>query len=288
MWTKDELQMSPRTPDASGRIHHVTPEIAKWEYTYFDVYQLAPGQAISGSNDGKEICAVVISGAARLSVDGNELGETECRSSPFDRKPWAMYVPLGSTWEIEATQPLELAICGAKAQNRKAAFLIRPGDFPVETRGVGSNVRHVVDLLPANRDLADRLLVVEALTPPGSSSSYPPHKHDVDNLPFESKLEEVYYHRLNPPQGFAFQRIYTDDRSLDVAMAVSDRDVVLVPKGYHPVAAPHGYEVYYLNVMAGPRRVWKTNPDPDHAWLLPRSSSALKHTSIEADDRVVK
>ncbi len=268
MWTKDELQISPEPPDADGRIHHVTPETAKWEYTHFDVHQLEAGQEISGYNEGKEICAVVISGAARFSADGVVLGETEHRSSPFDGRPWAMYAPLGSPWKIIAIRPLEIAVCGAPAQHRKQAFLIRPGDFPVETRGAGNNVRHVVDLLPADRDLADRLLVVEALTPPGNSSSYPPHKHDVDNLPFESKLEEVYYHRINPPQGFAFQRIYTDDRSLDVVMAVNDRDVVLVPMGYHPVAAPHGYELYYLNVMAGPRRVWKTNPDPDHAWLL--------------------
>jgi 5-deoxy-glucuronate isomerase len=268
MWTKDELQICPQPPDAEGRIHHVTPETAKWEYTSFDVYRIGPGQRISGRNDGKEICAVVISGAALLSVDGDVLGKTGSRLSPFDGRPWAFYAPLDSSWEIMATEPLEVAVCGAPARSRKTPYLIRPGDFPIETRGTGSNIRHVIDLLPANQDLADRLLVVEALTPPGNSSSYPPHKHDVDNLPFESKLEEIYYHRINPPQGFAFQRIYTDDRSLDVVMAVNDRDVVLVPKGYHPVAAPHGYELYYLNVMAGPNRIWKTNPDPDHAWLL--------------------
>lgn len=268
MWTKDELQIRPQAPDANGCIHHVTPATAKWKYTSFDVYQLTDGRSISGQCDGHEMCAVVISGAARLSVDGNLLGETDHRPSPFDRRPWAMYVPLGSSWQITATSDLEVALCSAPALNRKAAFFIRPGDFPLETRGTGNNVRHVIDLLPAERDLADRLLVVEALTPAGNSSSYPPHKHDVDNLPLESKLEEVYYHRISPRQGFAFQRVYTGDRSLDISMAVEDRNVVLVPKGYHPVAAPHGYEVYYLNVMAGPKRIWKTSPDPDHAWLL--------------------
>lgn len=269
MWTKEQLQINPQSPDQDGRVHHVTPETANWEYTSFDVHRVDEGHCLSGRNEDREICAVVISGAAKLTVDGQLLGETDIRPSPFDGRPWALYAPLGSTWEILATAPLEVAICGAPAQSRKSALMIRPGDAAVETRGEGNNIRHVVDLLPADRDLADRLLVVEALTPPGNSSSYPPHKHDVDNLPFESKLEEVYYHRINPPQGFAFQRVYTDDRSLDVVMAVNDRDVVLVPKGYHPVATPHGYELYYLNVMAGPRRVWKTKPDPDHAWLLP-------------------
>jgi 5-deoxy-glucuronate isomerase len=106
------------------------------------------------------------------------------------------------------------------------------------------------------------------ITPSGCWSSYPPHKHDQDNLPAESLLEETYYHRLSPPQGFGFQRVYTDDRSLDETMAFSDGDVVLVPRGYHPVGAPYGYELYYLNVMAGPKRIWKFHNDPAHEWML--------------------
>lgn len=273
MWTKDDLHVRPHTPDASGLIHDITPGSAKWEYTSFAVYRMTAGQTLSDRNDGREICVVIISGAARFTVDGVVLGESDSRPSPFDRKPWAMYAPLGSDWRVDAIEQLEIAVCASLAQNRKTAFVIRPGDFALQTRGSGNNVRHVIDLLPADQDLADRLLVVEAITPPGNSSSYPPHKHDVDNLPLESKLEEVYYHRINPASGFAFQRVYTDDRTLDISMAVSDRDVVLVPKGYHPVVAPHGYELYYLNAMAGPVRVWKTNPDPDHAWLLPTDSS---------------
>jgi 5-deoxy-glucuronate isomerase len=110
--------------------------------------------------------------------------------------------------------------------------------------------------------------VVEVITPAGHSSSYPPHKHDDEQPPLETQLEETYYHRLNPPQGFAFQRVYTDDRSLDEAMAVEDHDVVMVPRGYHPVVAPHGYDLYYLNVMAGPHRHWVFRNDPAHEWML--------------------
>jgi 5-deoxy-glucuronate isomerase len=94
------------------------------------------------------------------------------------------------------------------------------------------------------------------------------NKHDRDALPDESYLEETYYHRLKPAQGFAFQRIYTDDRSLDETLTVGDGDVVLVPRGYHPVGAPHGYDLYYLNVMAGPKRVWRFHNDPAHEWLM--------------------
>jgi 5-deoxy-glucuronate isomerase len=135
-------------------------------------------------------------------------------------------------------------------------------------RGQGSNTRYVCDILPHDDPGAEHLLVVEVITPAGHSSSYPPHKHDSETPPTETQLEETYYHRLNPPQGFAFQRVYTDDRSLDEACAVEDHDVVMVPRGYHPVVAPHGYALYYLNVMAGPQRFWVFHNDPAHEWMI--------------------
>jgi 5-deoxy-glucuronate isomerase len=135
-------------------------------------------------------------------------------------------------------------------------------------RGQGSNTRTICDVLPHDDPSAAHLLVVEVRTPAGHSSSYPPHKHDSETPPTETQLEETYYHRLNPAQGFAFQRVYTDDRSLDEAMAVEDHDVVMVPRGYHPVVVPHGYDSYYLNVMAGPKRLWVFRNDPAHEWML--------------------
>jgi len=147
--------------------------------------------------------------------------------------------------------------------------LIEPSTIARSVRGQGANTRYVRDILPQDAP-AENLLVVEVRTPSGHSSSYPPHKHDSDNVPAESSLEETYYHRLDPPQGFAFQRVYTDDRSLDESLAVEDHDVVMVPRGYHPVVVPYGYESYYLNVMAGPKRVWHFRNDPAHEWMLKR------------------
>ena len=143
-----------------------------------------------------------------------------------------------------------------------------PGSVPVIARGRGTNTRYICDILPHDDPTAAHLLVVEVRTPASHSSSYPPHKHDVEAPPAETQLEETYYHRINPPQGFAFQRVYTDDRSLDEACAVEDHDVVMVPRGYHPVVAPHGYDLYYLNVMAGPKRFWVFRNDPAHEWML--------------------
>ncbi len=158
---------------------------------------------------------------------------------------------------MTAETGLELAVCTAPGRRgARPARVIRAEDLSKETRGKGTNTRHV-DQHPAGGPaggLASRRRGDHARR---THLSYPPHKHDRDDLPNESQLEETYYHRLNPPQGFAFQRVYTDDRSLDEAMAVEDGDVMLVPRGYHPCAACHGYDLYYLNVMAGPKRTWK-------------------------------
>ena len=187
----------------------------------------------------------------------------------FDHtRPYALYVPFRTSWQVIAHTETEIAICRAPGiTGEHPPRLILPEHMSLETRGEGTNTRHVCNILPETEP-ADSLLVVEVITPSGNWSSYPPHKHDTDNLPEESYLEETYYHRINPPQGYILHRVYTDERDLDETMAAEDGDVVLVPRGYHPVGVPHGYECYYLNVMAGPKRIWKFNNDPDHEWML--------------------
>ena len=181
--------------------------------------------------------------------------------------PYAVYLPDGRDIGVKAHTQAEIGVASAPGRGTAAARLIEPAQMKRFARGSGLNERFVCDILPQTEP-AEHLLVVEVRTPSGHSSSYPPHKHDTDNLPQESSLEETYYHRLQPAQGFAFQRVYTDDRSLDESLAVEDRDVVMVPRGYHPVVVPYGYESYYLNVMAGPRREWHFRNDPAHEWML--------------------
>jgi 5-deoxy-glucuronate isomerase len=142
-----------------------------------------------------------------------------------------------------------------------------------EVRGHGAMERRIHNILMGSGE-AESLLVTEVLTPAGHWSSYPPHKHDRDDPPAETLLEETYYHRLRPAHGFGLQRVYSEDRSLDESVAFGDGDVVLVPRGYHTVSAPPGYELYYLNVMAGPRREWRIMNDPDHEWLLRTSTTS--------------
>jgi len=257
----------------SGRVSHVTPESAGWTYVGFDLHRLKPGESVSAETGKREVCLVFVTGKGSASAGGKELGALGGRKTPFDGKPWSVYVPEGSRWSVTAETDLELAVCSAPGLGGGLPVrVIAPDALGQEVRGKGTNTRYVTNILPESEP-ADSLLVVEVITPGGHTSSYPPHKHDRDDLPRESYLEETYYHRLNPPQGFAFQRVYTDadrngDRSLDEAIAIEDGDVVLVPKGYHPCAACHGYDLYYLNVMAGPKRTWKFHNAPEHEWLM--------------------
>ncbi len=250
-----------------GRIHHVTPEGAGWTYVGFDVHLLRSGETLSEKTCDREVCLVLVAGRAKVETGGRSFDEIGERLSPFSGPPWSVYVPAGASWRVTATTEVELAVCSAPGGGTHAARLIGPDRVGTETRGAGTNTRRVANILPEGEP-AHSLLVVEVITPAGHWSSYPPHKHDRDALPDESLLEETYYHRLDPPQGYALQRIYTDDRSLDETLVVEDRDVALVPRGYHPVGAPHGYSLYYLNVMAGPKRTWRFWNDPAHAWML--------------------
>lgn len=260
-----KLLVKPSKPDAQGRIHAITPESAGWTYVGFEVYQLRAGQSLQQETGDREACIVLLSGKAQVAAAGQEFGVIGRRSSPFEADPWSLYAPARSEWSLQAQTDCEIAVCTAPADGKLPARVIRPDQVGQETRGQGTNTRHVRNILPET-EAAESLLVVEVITPSGHWSSYPPHKHDRDLLPEESYLEETYYHRVTPRDGFGVQRVYTDDRSLDETVAVQDRDVVLVPRGYHAVAAPPGVALHYLNVMAGPSRAWAFTDDPALAW----------------------
>jgi 5-deoxy-glucuronate isomerase len=263
-----KLLVRPHEPDRDGRVIAITPESAGWRHVGFEVFKLRPGQTLTRPTGDREVCLVLVTGKADVGAGSERFAGIGERMSVFEGKaPYAVYVPNDSSWTVEATTDLELAVCSAPGMSRRPVRLIGPQDVGYEQRGKGANTRHVYNILPETAP-ADSLLVVEVITPNGNWSSYPPHKHDTDAIPTESSLEETYYHHLNPAQGFAFQRVYTDDRSLDETMAVEDGNVVMVPRGYHPVGAPYGYDLYYLNVMAGPRRQWCFRNDPAHDWIM--------------------
>ena len=258
------LVKSSAEPAGDGCVARVTPESAGWRYVGFEVYRLVHGARLESATGGREVCAVLLSGRADVTFGGREWAEIGRRDSVFDGvPPYAVHAPPGGTLSVQAvSEVLELALCWAPATKGVDPVLITPEDCRVSSRGEGDTERRIHDVLMEDRP-AEALLITEVLTPGGHWSSYPPHKHDTEDPPLETYLEETYYHRARRPGGFAVQLVYTDDRSLDAALRVGDGDVVLVPRGYHPVGAAPGCDLYYLNVMAGPLRQWRVTVDPD-------------------------
>jgi len=255
----------------TGKVHSISPADAGWTYVGFNLYHLKVGETADEQTLDREAILVLVEGKATLSTKAKDFGEMGERMSVFDRTPPAcVYVPGNDAWTAIATTDCVLAVCSAPYMGDYKATVLGPIGIETSTRGKGANTRYVNNIAMEDREVASSLLVTEVFTPSGHWSSYPSHRHDEDNFPEMTFLEESYYHRLNPEQGFGFQRVYTEDGELDESMAVKSGDVVLVPKGHHPCAAPYGYEMYYLNVMAGPLRKWRFENDPDHDWIYQR------------------
>lgn len=243
---------------------HITPDMAGWRYLAFEVHTLTPGQRIDTESQGRELCLVFLSGDAEVDL-GRHRWSVKGRQGVFAGLPHAVYVPPGHRFAVSATSPLEVAIGSAPAAGKLEPRLIAPEDVKVELRGghnVTRQISHILD--PGD---AEKLLCVEVYTPSGNWSSYPPHKHDRHNPPEEVDLEEVYYYRFKPADGWALQRLYTDDRSLDEVVVARDGDTVLIRRGYHPVVTAPGYDGYYLNFLAGEVPSWDAKDDPQLAWV---------------------
>ena len=256
-----------------GHVHAITPESAGWRYVGFDLHRLRAGDSAAAATGARETILVVVEGKVRLTAGGEEFGTLGERMDVFEKTaPHSLYVPRDAGWAAVAETDCTLAVCTAPAApsgDYRAQRLTAGGTV---TRGKGTNTRHINNIAMEDAPVADRLLVTEVFTPAGHWSSYPSHRHDEDDFPRITYLEETYYHRLNPASGFGVQRVYTDDGLLDETMAVKDGDVVLVPRGHHPCGAPYGFEMYYLNVMAGPLRKWRFQPAPEVAWILKRDA----------------
>ncbi len=254
----------------NGAVLSVTPESAGWSYVGFEVHRLGAGEGRAVRCAEREHCLVVLGGTVDVRAGAQSWPGIGGRADPFDGLPHSVYAPAGIPLELTAGHAAgaEVAIASAPGANddSRSAALITPQDIEVEVRGRGPFERRIHPILMDDRP-AESLLVVEVITPAGHWSSFPPHKHDRDDPPDETLLEETYYHRIKPSHGFGLQRVYSGDGELDEAVGFADGDVVLVPRGYHTVSAPPGYDLYYLNVMAGPVRRWAMVDDPAHAWL---------------------
>jgi 5-deoxy-glucuronate isomerase len=268
----DELRVRP---GADGVSLAIDPARAGWRYLSFRATAIDASSRLEVGGPGTETCVVVISGGgAVLEIDKERL-ELDGRATVFEGKPWACYLPEGCHAHVRA-QPLDemgsvqLAIAEAPSSGREGVatrpVLIRPNDVEVEIRGAGNATRRIHHIIKPEFP-ADRLEVVEVYTPAGNWSSWPPHKHDVDDMPHEAVLEELYYYQQRRPEGWGIQRLYRRDGDRrDGVWAVRHGEVVLVTDGYHPFVATHGYDAYYLNALAGDRRTMACTDDPDLAW----------------------
>ena len=244
---------------------HLSRESVGWDWMSFSVHRIAGGGVWENHSDHEERAIVLLGGRCALDwgSGSTRIGE---RADVFGGLPYALYLPAGSGARLEAEAQCELAICSVPSTARLEPRLVTPKDVTVSLRGGGNASRQIVDIMRPVFP-ADKLMVVEVYTPGGNWSSFPPHKHDVHAPPGEVDLDEIYYYRMNQPAAYAHQRLYTKDGRRDVTLTVHDGDVVMVRDGYHPVVAGHGYDIYYLNCLAGSARSLANTEDSDHTWV---------------------
>jgi 5-deoxy-glucuronate isomerase len=183
----------------------------------------------------------------------------------FDGFPHTLYLPLKTSFVVTAETDCDFAFCYCRAEEEHSARLVTPDHVSIEIRGGGNATRQIHGMIPPSLP-APRLIVAEVFTPPGNGSSYPPHKHDVQNPPAEVDIEEIHCNRMKRPEGYAMQKVYIADRRINETLTVRDGELVLIPEGYHPVVAAHGYNVHYLNALAGSAHSLAGSDDSDHAW----------------------
>jgi 5-deoxy-glucuronate isomerase len=242
------------------------PRSYGFQYLSFAVRKLKPGESFEADTGIRELGLVLLGGVFSVVSSRGEWHDVGRRRDVFSGMPYALYLPIDTQFTLTAHEACDLAFCYSRGDEQHPPALITPADVEVEIRGAGNATRQINKIIRPEFD-AHRLLIVEVYTPGGNWSSYPPHKHDVHAPPGEVDLEEIYYYRVNRPEGYAIQKIYTPDRRIDETVTAHDGDIVLVPEGYHPVVAAHGYDVYYLNALAGSARSMAASDDPDYAWV---------------------
>lgn len=266
MSASDSLVHSRNPPsDQGGELLHLPRQKAQWEWMSFFVRRLLPQQTYRTHTQNEEAAFVILGGTCQADWGGGpqSLGK---RKNVFDGFPFTLYLPAGNEVIFTAPSSCEIAECRVPSSARLDPKLITPADVVSSLRGGANASRQIVDIMPPSFP-ADRLMVIEVYTPGGNWSSYPPHKHDVHSPPSEVDLDEIYYYRIRQPQGFAFQHLYSPENPTGCTIQARDGDAVLVRSGFHPVVAGPGYDVYYLNFLAGSARALAVTEDSQHVWI---------------------
>ncbi len=278
-YTEQNLVIHPGQFQDANLLVEVTPEIAGWEHIFFQARTLAAGQMWQHETGENELALVLFGGTVAVSSNRGSWSEVGGRAHVFAGLPHSLYLPRNTSFQVTATTNCEFAVAWTLALSDRKPVLVTPADVTTEIRGGDNATRQINNMLPPGF-ACDKLVIVEVYTPGGSWSSYPPHKHDVhrlnaDGSVCEADLEEVYFYKFDKPDGYAFQRIYTDESSplqqsgkpIDAVVLARNNDAVLVPEGYHPVTCAPGYTAYYLNVLAGSAQSLANVDDPRYAWV---------------------
>jgi 5-deoxy-glucuronate isomerase len=254
----------------------VTPESAEWTYAGIRIVVLTAGESRQLVTGSAEMLVVPLAGAATVACEGETFslaGRVDVFSGPSD----FAYLPLESSATLSSEHGCRLALPSARATRRLPPAYGPAARVPVEIRGAGAATRQLNNFCDPHTFPADKLVAVECITPSGNWSSWPPHKHDTVGSG-EAVLEEIYYFEVAPVgtsprrmgDGFAVHRLYTADGEIDLCEEVRQGDVVLIPRGYHgPSVTAPGYDLYYMNVLAGPapERTMAFCDDPAHSWI---------------------
>lgn len=278
-YTERNLVVHPGNSSDPDVIVEVTPEIAGWEYIHFQVRRLTAGQSWSFATEDRELALVPLSGVISVESNRGSWPEVGGRANVFAGLPHALYLPRNTTLSVTTASEAEFAAAWVASDEDHEPRLVTPDEVPIEFRGGDHATRQINGLIPPGFP-CQRLVLVEVYTPGGNWSSYPPHKHDIHKTDaagnvVEADLEEIYYYKIDRPDGFALQRVYTMPESplaqagtpFDAALVLHNNDAVIVPEGHHPVSSPPGYTTYYLNILAGSAQSLANVEDPAHSWV---------------------
>ncbi len=254
----------------------ISSEEAGWKNLSFMARTMKAGQSWAGETGNNEYLFVLLGGNFSAVTSRGKWETSNGRKNVFSGFPHALYLPIDTKFEITPVGSFLDIACGwCPATQSLPPDFITPSnvlDMGIEYRGGDNASRQINRIVPPGSQV-NHLVCVEVYTPSGNWSSFPAHKHDVRKLDpasgklLEAKLEEIYFYKIDKPQGFAIQKVYNDNRSLDEIAEPHNNDVVLIPEGYHPVIAGHGYNVYYLNFLAGSDQSLASTDDPDHQWI---------------------
>lgn len=249
-----------------GKSQIITKENSPCRNVEIDMVRLWDGEKKTYSEKDKEYGLLILGGKCTVEGDGFKYEKVGKREDVFGGNATCVYVPRNNVFTITACGEVSIAVCKCPSQNDHKPKLINPEDVVAKDMGKPGWQRHAMFILD-ERTEADQVYIGECYVEGGQWASYPPHKHDDDNMPTEANTEEIYYYEFEKPQGFGIQKVYTLEGDVDETYTVKSGDFVEIPRGYHPFHTAPGYRNYYLWVMAGKNRGFFMTTDEDHKWL---------------------